>query len=292
MQAERAASSFEAVARARYARMAPNWADAHGDKVNRRLERDVFPWIGGRPVADVTAPELLTVLRRIEARGTVETAHRALQNAGQVLRYAVASGRAHRDPSGDLRGARLPMKHQHFAAVTEPKEIGELLRKLDGYRGTLVVGTALKLAPMVFVRPGELRTARWADIDLDAAEWRYCVTKTDTDHVVPLATQAVATLPELFALARHGEFVFPGARTHQKPTSENAVLAAFRGLCIPKVEMSGHGFRAMARTVLDEVLGFRVDWIEHPMAHAVRDPKGRAYNRTAHLAGRREMMQA
>jgi len=292
MRAERAANSFEAVAREWYAKMAPNWAESHGEKVIRRLERDVFPWIDGRPVAEVSAPELLAVLRRIESRGTVETAHRALQNCGQVFRYAVASGRAPRDPSGDLRGALPPMKHQHFAAMTEPKEIGALLRKLDGYHGTLVVRTALELAPMVFVRPGELRTARWADIDLDAAEWRYRVTKTGTDHVVPLATQAVAALRELFALTGHGQYVFPGVRAHEKPMSENAVLAAFRSLGIPKEEMSGHGFRAMARTVLDEVLGFRVDWIEHQMAHAVRDPNGRAYNRTAHLAGRRKMMQA
>ena len=288
----RAANSFEVVAREWYAKQAPNWAEHHGDRIIRRFERDIFPWIGGRPIADVTAPELLAAVQRIENRGALETAHRALGNCGQVFRYAVATGRALRDPSGDLRGALPPVKGEHFAAVTEPKQAAELLRTLDGYQGTLTVACALRLAPLVFVRPGELRAAEWADIDLDAAEWRYHVTKTDSDHIVPLATQAVAILRELHALTGNGRFVFPGARSNGRPMSDNAILAAMRRMGIGKDEMSGHGFRAMARTILDEVMGFRPDFIEHQLAHAVKDPNGRAYNRTAHLGERRKMMQA
>src|SRR5680860_940265 len=288
---DRAANSLEVVAREWYAKQAPNWAEHHGDRIIRRFERDIFPLIGGRPIADVTAPELLAAVRRIESRGALETAHRALGNCGQVFRYAVATGRATRDPSGDLRGALPPVKGEHFAAVTEPKQAAELLRTLDGYQGTLTVACALRLAPLVFVRPGELRKAEWADIDVDAAEWRYTVTKTDTAHIVPLATQAVAILRELHALTGTGRYVFPGARTNGRPMSDNAILAAMRRMGIGKDEMSGHGFRAMARTILDEVLGVRPDLIEHQLAHAVKDPNGRAYNRTAHLPERRKMMQ-
>ena len=289
---ERAANSFEVVAREWYAKQAPNWAEHHGDRIIRRFERDIFPWIGGRPIADVTAPELLAAVQRIENRGALETAHRALGNCGQVFRYAVATGRALRDPSGDLRGALPPVKGEHFAAVTEPIQAAQLLRTLDGYQGTLTVACALRLAPLVFVRPGELRTAEWADIDLETAEWRYHDTKTDSDHIVPLASQAVAILRELHALTGTGRFVFPGARSNGRPMSDNAILAAMRRMGIGKDEMSGHGFRAMARTILDEVLGFRPDFIEHQLAHAVKDPNGRAYNRTAHLGERRKMMQA
>ena len=288
---ERSANSFEVVAREWYSKNAPNWAEHHADRIIRRFERDIFPWIGGRPIADVTAPELLAVVRRIESRGALETAHRALGNCGQAFRYAVATGRAMRDPSGDLRGALPPVKGEHFAAVTEPKQAAELLRTLDGYQGTFTVARALRLAPLVFVRPGELRKAEWVGIDLDSAEWRYTVTKTNTAHIVPLATQAVAILRDLHALTGTGRFVFPGARSNRRPMSDNAILAAMRRMGIAKDEMSGHGFRAMARTILDEVLGVRPDLIEHQLAHAVRDPNGRAYNRTAHLAERRKMMQ-
>ncbi|TQE99545.1 MAG: site-specific integrase, partial [Spiribacter salinus] len=199
---------------------------------------------------------------------------------------------AERDPSGDLRGALPPVKSQHFAAVTEPDQIAAVLRAIDGYEGTLPVRCALRLAPLVFVRPGELHTGEWADIDLDAAEWRYTVTKTNTPHIVPLSRQAVAILRELQPLTGRGNYVFPSARSASRPMSDNAVLAAMRRMGIGKDEMSGHGFRAMARTILDEVLGFRPDYIEHQLAHAVRDPNGRAYNRTAHLPERRKMMQA
>ncbi len=288
---ERAANSLEVVAREWYAKHSPTWAANHGNRILRRFERDIFPWIGGRPVAEITAPELLAALRRIENRGALETAHRALGNCGQVFRYAVATGRATRDPTQDLRGALPPAKGEHFAAITDPQRVAELLRALDGYQGTPTVQSALRLAPLVFVRPGELRNAEWADIDLEAAEWRYTVTKTDTAHIVPLSSQAVAILRELHTLTGNGRYVFPGARSTNRPMSDNAILAAMRRMSIGKDEMSGHGFRAMARTILDEVLGIRPDFIEHQLAHAVRDPNGRAYNRTAHLPERRKMMQ-
>jgi len=288
---ERAANSFEVVAREWFAKHSPNWSDNHADRIIRRLERDIFPWIGGKPIADITAPQLLEATRRIEQRGALETAHRALGNCGQVFRYAVATGRADRDPSGDLRGALPPVKGKHFASVTEPTQVAEVLRALDGYEGTFTVNCALRLAPLVFVRPGELRHAQWADIDLDATEWRYTVTKTDTQHIVPLSNQVVEILRQLHPLTGRGRYVFPSARSAARPMSDNAILAAMRRMGISKEEMSGHGFRAMARTILDEVLGFRPDYIEHQLAHAVRDPNGRAYNRTAHLPERRKMMQ-
>jgi len=290
-RAERAANSFEVVAREWYGKFAPNWAEHHGDRILRRFERDIFPWIGGRPIAEIKAPELLAVVRRIENRGAIETAHRALANCGQVFRYAIATGRADRNIAADLRGSLPPVKAENFAAITDPAKAAVLLRTLDGYQGTLAVACALRLAPLVLVRPGELRKAVWSDIDLDAAEWRYHVTKTDSEHIVPLATQAVAILRELHALTGSGQYVFPGARTNGRPMSDNAILAAMRRMGITKDEMSGHGFRAMARTILDEVLQVRPDLIEHQLAHAVKDPNGRAYNRTAHLPERKKMMQ-
>jgi len=289
--AEKAANSFEVIAREWYAKNAASWTESHGARIIRRLERDIFPWIGSKAIADLTAPELLSTIRRIESRGALETAHRALQNCGQVLRYAVATGRASRDISADLRGALPPAKETHLAAVTEPAKVAPMLRAFDGYTGSFVTKCALRLAPLVFVRPGELRQAAWSDIDLDAGEWRYTVTKTQTPHLVPLSRQAVEILRELHALTGSGRYVFPGARTNGRPMSDNAILAAMRRMNIGKDEMSGHGFRAMARTILDEVLGVRPDFIEHQLAHAVRDPNGRAYNRTAHLDERRKMMQ-
>jgi integrase len=289
---ERAASSFEAIAREWFDRLKPSWGEQHAGRILARLERDVFPQIGGRPIVELAAPELLAMLRKIESRGALETTHRALGNCGQVFRYAVATGRCERDPTRDLRGALSPVKGGHFAAVTTPAQVGALMRAIYGYQGTLTVQCALKLAPMVFVRPGELRRARWADLDFDAAVWSFHITKTDVGHVVPLSTQAVAILRDLHLLTGRSVYVFPGARSRERPMSDNAILAALRRMGIGKDEMSGHGFRAMARTILDEVLGFRPDFIEHQLAHAVRDPNGRAYNRTAHLPERREMMQS
>ena len=292
-KAQRDSNTFEAVAREWFTKQAPSWAPSHSSLIMSRLQRNIFPWLGGKPIADIKTSHLLEVVRRIEQRGALETAHRVLQNCGQVFRYAVATGRAERDLSADLRGALSPVKKKHFAALTDPKKVGPLLRVLDGYEGSLIVRCALRLAPLVFVRPGELRRAEWSDIDLDAAEWRFIVTKTETSHLVPLSRQAVEVLSELYPLTGHGRFVFPSGRTPRgdRPMSENAVLAALRRLGIGKEEMSGHGFRAMARTLLDEVLGFRPDYIEHQLAHVVRDPLGRAYNRTAHLPERRRMMQ-
>jgi integrase len=272
--------TFEAIAREWFAKFSPTWADTHAGKIIRRLELDVFPWIGARPVREITAPELLAVLRRIEERGALDTAHRAKQNCGQIFRYAIATGRADRDPSGDLRGALPPAKEGHFASITEPKAIGELLRALDGYRGSFVTRCALRLAPLVFVRPGELRGAEWAEFDLDGAEWRIPAErmKTREAHIVPLSTQAVAVLRELHPLTGAGRYVFPNPRTDTCPMSNNAVLAALRRMGYDKAEMTGHGFR--------------VDIIEHQLAHTVKDPLGRAYNRTKHLDEWRRMMQA
>ena len=289
-----AANSFEVIAREWHTKQKTKWTKNHANRIIRRLERDIFPWLGSTPISKVKAPELLKTIRRIEKRGAFETAHRALSNCGQVFRYAIATGRTERDLSYDLRGALEPVTKQHFSAVTEPKQVAKLLRTLDSYEGTLTVQCALKFAPLVFVRPGELRQAEWENIDLEKAEWRYTVTKTNTPHIVPLSEQAVSILTELHPLTGHGRYVFPSARSPRgdKPMSDNAILAAMRTLGISKEEMSGHGFRAIARTLLDEILGFRPDYIEHQLAHAVRDPNGRAYNRTAHLAERKKMMQA
>lgn len=290
---ERAANSFEVVAREWFSKHSPNWATGHAGKVIQRLEKDIFPWLGGRPIAEITPPELLSVLRRIEGRGALDTAHRALQNCGQVFRYAVATGRAERDPSGDLRGALPPARAGHFAAIIEPQKVGELLRAMESVSAGFVVKCALRLAPLLFVRPGELRTARWADIDLDKAEWRYHVTKTKTEHLVPLAGQAVAILRELEPLSGRGEYVFPGARTNGQPMSNGAVNVALRRAGYnTREEQTGHGFRAMARTILHQELGFAPEVIEHQLAHRVPDALGTAYNRTKFLKERREMMQA
>ncbi|AKS42208.1 tyrosine-type recombinase/integrase [Wenzhouxiangella marina] len=284
-------NSFEIIAREWHGKHTPTWTEKHAETVIRRLELNIFPWLGKLPAAEITAPQLLEALRRIEARGALETAHRVLSICGQVFRYAIATGRAERDPSGDLRGALPPVKPKHFAAKTDPKEIGPMLRAIDAYKGTTIVRCALRLAPLVFVRPGELRHAEWADFDLDAREWRFLVTKTQTPHIVPLSTQALEILEELRPVTGRGKYLFPSNRSAKRPISDNTILAALRRMDIGKDEMTGHGFRAMARTILDEVLGFRPDYIEHQLAHAVRDPNGRAHNRTAHLEDRHTMMQ-
>ncbi len=288
---ESIANSFEVVAREWFTRQQPSWVESHASRVIARLQTDVFPWIGSRPISEITAPEYLAIFRRIEERGAVETAHRVKSICGQVHRYAVATGRADNDPIGMLKGALSSVNAKHFPAITEPKQVAELLRMFDGYTGSFIVGSALKIAPYVFVRPGELRGMQWEDIDLEAAEWRFIVTKTKSQHIVPLARQVVDILKELRQLTGRGRYVFPSARTEDRPMSDNAILAALRRMGIPKDEMTGHGFRAMARTILDEVLGEQVDLIEHQLAHAVRDPNGRAYNRTAHLPERKRMMQ-
>lgn len=288
---EQAANSFEAVAREWYAKQSPKWSPDHAARILRRLDKDIFSQIGGRPIAEAKAIEVLAAVRRIEDRDALDTAHRAMGTCSQIFRYAVATGRIDRDPTRDLRGALSPAQGGHFAAQTEPRRFAEILKMLDAYEGTFIVQCALRLAPLVFARPGELRRAEWADIDLEAKEWRYVVTKTKTQHIVPLSRQAVDILRELQSLTGDSRYVFPGARSNKRPMSDNAILAALRRLGIPKEEMSGHGFRAAARTILDEVLGVRPDFIEHQLAHSVRDPNGRAYNRTAHLPERCKMMQ-
>jgi integrase len=291
-KAESAANSFEIIAREWGSRKVDTWAEKN-NRSKRMLERNIFPWLGSKPITDILPKDILECLRRVEDRGTIETAHRTLQICGQVYRYAVATGRVERDITPDLRGALPPAKGEHFAAITEPKQVAELLRAIDSYQGSLPAVCALKLAPLVFVRPGELRAAEWQHIDLDAKEWRYYVSKTSVQHIVPLSTQAVAILEELHPFSGHGRFVFPSERTPRgdRCMSDNTLNAALKRLGYGKDVMTAHGFRAMARTILDEVLGVRPDFIEHQLAHAVKDPNGRAYNRTAHLPERHKMMQ-
>jgi integrase len=290
-EARSATNSLKVIADEWFEKKSPVLVPKHAIKIIERLRRDIYPWLGARPISEVSPPEILAVLRRIEGRGAIETAHRALGNLSEIFRYAVADGRALTDPCRDLRGALSPRIRAHLSAITDPKKIPDLLTRIDGYHGTLVVRCALRLAPLVFVRPGELRTAKWADIDLDAAEWRFTASKTKQPHLVPLSTQAVAILRELHPLTRRREYVFPGERSPLRPMSENTVNVALRSLDVPKDQMSGHGFRAMARTVLDEVLKFPAHLIEAQLAHAVRDANGRAYNRTTHIEERRVMMQ-
>lgn len=291
---ERSANSFEVVAREWHAKQSAIWVELHASRIMLRLENDIFPWLGSRPIADITAKEFLTTVNRIVERGAVESAHRVLQNCGQILRYAIATGRAERNPVADLRGALPSVKPKNLAAITDPAAIGGLLRAIDAYQGAFVTKCALRLAPLVFVRPGELRHAEWTEFNLDKAEWNIPAEKMKIrlPHLVPLAPQAVEILRELQPLTGTSQFVFPSARSAKRPMSNNAVLSALRRMGFATEEMSGHGFRAMARTVLDEILHFRPDFIEHQLAHTVRDPNGRAYNRTAHLLERRAMMDA
>jgi len=292
--------SFEEVAREWFDKRHTEWAASYGDKIIRRLEVDVFPWIGRGPVGSITPVQLLEVLRRIEARGVIETAHRALENCGQVFRYAVATGRIVSNPARDLKDAlRKPMV-KHFPAITDPKRLGELLRACDNYQGTHVVRAALRLAPMLLLRPGELRYARWEEFDLDAALWLVPAARMKQGkaaklhgkpHAVPLPTQAVQTLRELHALTGGGEYVFRGERHHDRPMSENTVNASLRAMGFAADEVVGHGFRATARTMMAERLGLDESAIEAQLAHAVRDSLGRAYNRTEFEAQRRRLMQ-
>lgn len=288
---ELSANSFEVICREWLAKWGSTVVPAQKQKATARLEKDVFPWLGSRPIASITAPEVLAVLRRIDARGARYTAHKAKSEISQCFRYAIATGRAERDPCPDLRGAIPPVKTEHMPSITDLKQVAELLRAFDAFRGTFVVKSALLLAPLLFVRPGELRKAEWSGFDLDKAEWRYLVTKTKTEHLVPLATQAVSILRELHALTGHGKHVFPG-RDPQKCMSEAAVNAALRRMGYDtKTEITGHGFRAMARTLLHEELHQKPEVIEHQLAHKVPDALGAAYNRTKFLKERKAMMQ-
>lgn len=291
------ANTFDAVGREWFAKMKPEWVESHSSKIMARLENDIFPWLGNRPIAEITAVEVLTTLKRISDRGAKDTAKRAQQDCGGVFRYAIQTGRASYNPIPDLRGALPSAIGGNFASITDPVQVGELLRAIDGFKGTFVVKCALRLAPMLFVRPGELRQARWQDFDLEQAEWKFMVSKvkkTDAPriHLVPLSIQAVAILRELHALSGRGEFVFPGARSNGRAMSEAAVNAALRRMGYDtKTEITGHGFRAMARTILHEVHGISPEVIEHQLAHKVPDALGSAYNRTKFLPARKAMMQ-
>jgi integrase len=286
-------NSFEIVAREWHSKFSGQWTPGHASTIMDRLTRDVFPWLGTKPVSEVKPVDILAVLRRVEGRGALETAHRIRTICGQVLRYAVATGRAERDAAADLRGALPPVQERHHAALTDPKEVAELLRAIDGFKGTFHVKCALRLSPMLFVRPGELRQMEWAEIDFEVEQWNIPAEKMKMKmaHIVPLCKQAVAILEELQPLTGAGRYVFPCHRSPLRPMTNNAINAALRRMGYTSDDQTGHGFRTMARTILDEVLQIRPDFIEHQLAHAVRDPNGRAYNRTSHLAERRKMMQ-
>ncbi|ARK78622.1 phage integrase family protein [Burkholderia pseudomallei MSHR983] len=287
-----AAHSFEVVARGWMDERKTTVEPAQHAKTLARMENDVFPWLGKRPIAEIDAPEILVVLKRVDGRGARFTAHRIRSEISRVFRYGIKEGHCKADPARDLVDAIPPAQTTHFASITEPEKVGEMLRAFDGFTGTFPVLCALKLAPMLFVRPGELRKAEWAQFDLDKGEWRYFVNKTKTDHLVPLAAQAVTILRELHALTGEGVYVFPGARDRNRPMSEAAINAALRRLGYDtRTEITGHGFRAMARTILHEELEEKPEVIEHQLAHTVPDSLGRAYNRTKFIKARRSMMQ-
>ena len=281
-------------------RTSQNWEPNHSSKILGRLEKDIFPWLGDRPIGEINAPELLTVVRRIEARGALETAHRALSECGRVFRYAVASGLAERDPSGDLKGALPPYrKDRHFAAVTDVKQVGDLMRDIEAYSGTTVVRIAFALSPRLFLRPGELRKMEWSWVELDdalitvPASSHKTGKRTKAPHLVPLSTQAIALLREIQPLTGNDRFVFPGARDKNRAMSDNAVRSAMRRLGWSGDEMTPHGFRAMASSILDN-RGYRPEWIERQLAHDEPNKVKAAYKRDLHLMylpERRQMMQ-
>ena len=287
-----AENSFESIAREWFIKHSSKWTPSHGERIIRRLEKDIFPWLGRRPIIEMTAEELLNTLRRIESRGAIETAHRAHQNCGQVFRYAIATGRAEQDVTLGLRGALPPAKKRHHASIIKPQAIGELLRAISDYQGYFVTKCALRLAPLVFVRPGELRKAEWSEFNFEASEWRIPAEKMKmrVTHIVPLSTQAISILKELRPLTGDGKYVFPSIRSLKRPMSENTVLAALRRLGYDKAEMTGHGFRSMAATLLNEQ-GWNRDAIERQLAHAERNNVRAAYNYAEYLSERRKMMQ-
>lgn len=290
---ERAANSFAAVADEWLAKQAAKLAPATMAKARWTFDDLVFPWIGNRPIAEIDPPEVLKLLRRIEERGAHETAHRTKQRCGQVFRYAIATGRATHDPTASLRGTLTPAKVEHRPAITDPVKVGELLRAIDSYKGGFIVRSALRLAPLVFTRPGELRKAEWVEIDLDAALWRIPAgrMKMREAHTVPLSLQAVAILRELHPLTGRGRYVFPSARSVSRPMSDAAMNAALRRMGYDKDTMTGHGFRALASSRLNE-LGWAPDVIERQLAHAERNKVRAAYNRAQYMKERTRMMQA
>lgn len=288
-----AASSFETVAKEWFDKFSPGWAPSHAKIVWRRIEKEVLPDLGSLPIAEIDAPELLQLVRKIESRGVTDMARRVLQVCGQIFRYAIATGQTRQDPSFALKGSLPPEVKKHFASITDPKKIGELMRAIDGYEGGTAVQTALRLAPLVFVRPGELRHAEWVEIDFDAAEWKISAEKMKMKrpHIVPLSTQALAILEEARLITGSGRYVFPSIITATRPMSENVINAALRRLGYTKEEMTGHGFRSMASTLLNEQ-GWNRDVIERQLAHVEGNSVRAAYNYADYLPERREMMQA
>lgn len=288
-----AINTFEAVAKAWLDERRSYVEPAQYDKTMARFKKDAFPWLGSRPIAEIEAPEILDALKRVDSRGARFTAHRLRSEISRVFRYGIKEGLCKADPARDLIGAIPPAQTRHFAAITEPAKVGEMLRAFDGFSGTFVVQCALRLSPMLFQRPGEIRKAEWSQFDLDKGEWRYLVTKTKTEHLVPLATQAVTILRELHALTGSGHYVFPGARDRKRPMSEATINAALRRLGYnTQEEMTAHGFRAMARTLIHEELEEKPEHIERQLAHAASGPLGAAYERGQFIRQRRVMMQA
>ena len=286
-------NSFETVAREWHRKFSATWSESHSSRTLIRLEQNVFPWLGKKNISDITAPELLTALRRVENRGALETAHRVNQICGQVFRYGIATGRAERDPAADLKGALPPTKVKHHASITEPIKVGALMRAIQDFTGTIVTATALKLSPLVFVRPGELRQAEWSEIDLDNAEWRIPPEKMKMRvvHIVPLSSQAIEVLKQIQPLTGRDKYVFPSNRTITRPMSDNTVNAALRRMGYTKDEMTAHGFRSMASTILNEQ-GWFGDAIERQLAHGESNGVRAAYNYAQHMPERKKMMQA
>jgi integrase len=291
--ARAAAATFEQVARDWLRTSGRRRALVTQERVTSWFERDVFPAIGALPVDQVRPKDILAMLRKMEARGIIDSMHRVRGYCSKVFEFAMVSELADRDPTIGMGAVLEQRTERHYAAITEPIALGALLRAIDGYSGHPACTFALRIAPYVFVRPGELRTAEWVEVDLDAAEWRIPAAKMkmENDHIVPLARQVVALLRDLQAVTGHVRYVFPAITKGSRPMSDNTVNSALRQLGYTGDVAVGHGFRATARTLMDEVLGERVDLIEHQLAHQVKDVNGRAYNRTAHLPARREMMQ-
>ena len=284
---------FEKVAREWFSKNEPVWSDSHCKTVKSRLERDVYPIIGARAIAEITRGEVIALIRRVEARGVIETADRIKIYCGQIFRYALNLELITHNPVTDMRDVLTKREAGHHAAITDPKKLAGLMRAIDDFDGSFMVKCALRIAPLVFARPGELRQMEWSEIDFDVEQWNIPAEKMKmkSAHLVPLSKQVIAVLNEMHPITGSGKYVFPNHRTNERPMSEVALLAALRRMGYSKEEMTPHGFRATARTILDEVLQVRPDFIEHQLAHAVKDPNGRAYNRTAHLAERKKMMQ-
>ncbi|GGP24828.1 tyrosine-type recombinase/integrase [Silvimonas amylolytica] len=292
-QATTLSNTFEVVARQWFDKNMGGKSESHRERTINRLETDIFPWLGKRPISDITAKELLACLSRIEERGAIETAHRVRWSCSKVFRYAIASGLADNDPADIVKEALARPNPQAFPTITDPVKIAALLRAIDGLEASLIVRCATRLAPLVFVRPGELRQAEWKEIDLEKAEWRIPAEKMKSRaiHVVPLSHQSMAILQELHPLTGSGKYVFPGERSRERPMSENTVNAALRRLGYSKEEFTGHSFRKIASTLLNESHEFHPDAIERQLAHGERDEVRAAYNYAEYLPERIRMMQ-